>query len=172
MKKLLIAILGIAAVLGLTLFGGCGQGTGEPFGSEATVTVVLDNKEDAPSVFLVPVGKAGLTSAAAGIDVLDVLAEGGTFYYQARQGAYGAYLLEMGTVRTDESGEYPVTVYDPVLQEGNGNYIYVYTSVEKDQDTGNYASEVEYLGQTLVNSAVGVSYMSVEAGAVLYYTYY
>lgn len=50
----------------------------------------------------------------------------------------------------------------------NGEYIYIYTSVENDFDTSANAEEIEYDGVTLVSSGVGAADMTVEAGAVIY----
>ena len=54
------------------------------------------------------------------------------------------------------------------FKEGNGEYVYFFTSVEKDYDVSEYAQAVNYKGQTLTSSGVGVSQMSVEEDAVIY----
>ena len=47
-------------------------------------------------------------------------------------------------------------------------YIYLYTSVAQDVDVSEYATTVEYKGQTLTSSGVGASDMHLEDGAIIY----
>jgi hypothetical protein len=64
-----------------------------------------------------------------------------------------AYLEQVGDLKNDSSA---------------GVYIYVYTSVDKDFDVSEYATTIEYKGQTLHSSGVGAYSMTLEDGAVIY----
>ena len=79
------------------------------------------------------------------------------FEYEADETAYGAYLTKVGSIANDSS---------------KGKYVYVWTSVEEDFDTSAYALTVEYKGQTLTSSGLGISGMSVHDGAIIYVSYY
>ena len=52
----------------------------------------------------------------------------------------------------------------------SNEYVFIYTSVEKDFDVTEWASEVEYKGTKLVSSGLGASSMTVEDGAIYYFT--
>lgn len=51
----------------------------------------------------------------------------------------------------------------------SGEWIYIYTSVATDADVSQYATTVEYKGQTLTSSGVGVTDLHIEDGAVIYF---
>ena len=63
------------------------------------------------------------------------------------------FLTEVGNVKQDTS---------------TGTYIYIYTSVEADQDVSQYATTMTYNGLTLISSGVGAKDMTVSDGAVIY----
>ena len=90
------------------------------------------------------------------ISVLDYLKENEGLSYSSNDAGYGAYLTEVGEVKQDPSA---------------GKYVYIYTNVEADFDVSQYASTVEYKGETLTSAGVGASSMRIEDGAVIYITY-
>lgn len=49
-----------------------------------------------------------------------------------------------------------------------GEYVYLYTSVEKDKDVTEWATTIDYKGTTLTSSGVGATDMSLEDGAIIY----
>lgn len=66
----------------------------------------------------------------------------------------GTMLTKVGSVQNDAAA---------------GKWIYVYTSVAEDADVSQYATTVEYKGQTLTSSGVGVTDMHIKDGAVIYF---
>lgn len=166
MKQLAALLLSLVCALGAFALVGCQPESGEAL--SGTLTVVIDDKAETKLVYAVNLAEAELTTASKGDDVLEYLAATTSFYYEGKNSAYGLYLTAMGTYDAE------TYTYQPVLQEDMlaGKYCYVYTSVTKDQDTSEYKSEVTYEGMTLVNSALGISSMTVEPDAVLYFTYY
>ena len=71
------------------------------------------------------------------------------------------------TYSCDPSG-FLTVVADVKQDTDTGVYIYIYTSVEKDQDVSQYATTMTYNGLTLVNAGVGAKDMTIEDGAVIY----
>ena len=71
------------------------------------------------------------------------------------------------TYECDASG-FLTRVGDVAQDTAAGKYIYIYTSVEKDQDVSQYATTMTYNGLTLVSAGVGAKDMTVEDGAVIY----
>ena len=49
-----------------------------------------------------------------------------------------------------------------------GEYVYLYTSVQKDKDVTEWATTIDYKGTTLTSSGVGATDMSLEDGAIIY----
>lgn len=49
-----------------------------------------------------------------------------------------------------------------------GVYLYLYTSVEKDKDVTQYMTTIDYKGETLTSSGVGILDMTVEDGCTVY----
>ena len=49
-----------------------------------------------------------------------------------------------------------------------GEYVYVYTSLERDKDVSQYATSVEYNGTTLTSAGVGALEMSIDDGTIIY----
>ncbi len=68
------------------------------------------------------------------------------------------------TYTTDASGF--LTQVNEIKQEGN-KYIYLYTSVAKDEDLTQYASSIEYNGKKYPNSGVGAKEMTIEKDCVI-----
>ena len=51
---------------------------------------------------------------------------------------------------------------------GENEYIYLYTSVEKDFDVSQYALTLDWCGVTLTSSGLGASDMTLESGCIIY----
>lgn len=146
MEKKRIAVIAIAliaitvcAIFGLTA---CGDGKGK---GDVTVVIACDGSDKEYYVDADEVDGEGVMA------ILVYLKENKGLHLIYSESAYGAYITEIGN-----------------FKEGNGEYVYFFTSVEKDYDVSEYAQAVNYKGQTLTSSGVGVSQMSVEEDAVIY----
>ncbi len=73
-----------------------------------------------------------------------------------------------GVLDYSMSGTMLESVGDVANDAAANKWIYVYTSVAADADVSQYATTVEYNGQTLTSSGVGASDMHIEDGAVIY----
>ena len=82
--------------------------------------------------------------------VLDYLKENENLTYACD---VSGFLTEVGDIKQDTSA---------------GVYIYLYTSVVKDQDVSEYKTEQAYGDMTLVSAGVGAKDMTIENGAVIY----
>ena len=158
------AVLLTAALAALALAGCAKEGKtiagGVPASFDGLVTLVLDDPatEDADVYFQLPYENFGADSSA--LDVLQALADEGKIFFEGEESAYGFFLDAVGYI----DGEERITLvhngenYDP--------FISVYTSVEKDFG----GMPMLYGGVTLETSAVGISSMSLEDGAVIFLT--
>ena len=112
-----------------------------------------------------------------------------TFVIENRDGSYDVYKMYLEDVENRDKGALGVIESLnsrennplPVKMSGtmiksigsliedalNGEYIMVYTSLERDFGVGDFASTIEYEGQTLTMAGVGIESMSVEAGTVI-----
>lgn len=77
--------------------------------------------------------------------------------------------LEYAATESIATGAYLTDVEGLLL--GNGRYPYVWTSVERDFDESGFFADVEFDGVVLKPSAVGISQMSLEDGAIIYIGY-
>lgn len=182
MKKLVTILLSLTFVLGAFALVGCEQKNPvDPVGPvdpvdpvdsvellTGTLTVVVNDKAEQELVYTVDLAAGEFTAESRGADVLAYLAATTDFYYEGKNSKYGLYLTAMGTY--DEE----TYTYSAVLQEDlfTWQYLYIYTTVAADQDTSDWKSSVDYNGTTLIDSAVGISSMTIEDGAILYFTYY
>ena len=78
------------------------------------------------------------------------------------------YLKTQGKLDYKITGGYLDKVGELENNAQTGEYIYIYTSVAEDADVSQYATTVEYEGQTLTSSGVGAADMHIEADAVIY----
>lgn len=146
MKKTRILALIIAVIMlmlsSCSLFGSVAD--------EGGVTVVVENGESY-EVYTISLETVENKSEGAW-GVLEALAdrEENPLHLVSESGAYGAYITEIGGIKQDASA---------------GAYVMVYTSVSTDSYEG--APTVEYNGQTLYQSGVGVSDMTVNADTVI-----
>ena len=84
------------------------------------------------------------------LSLLDHLKEAESLTYECDP---SGFLTEVGDVKQDAS---------------TGTYIYIYTSVEADQDVSEYKTTLTYEDMTLVSTGVGAKDMTLEDGAVIY----
>lgn len=110
-----------------------------------TATLVLET--DPKTEFEIDLNKVEITNGL--FSVLDYLKAEGKLDYKATAG----YLDKVGSLENNAT---------------TGQYIYIYTSVAADADVSQYATTVEYNGQTLTSSGVGASDMHIEDGTVIY----
>ena len=98
------------------------------------------------------------------VDIADVEGENGLF-------SVLEYLRENKKITFKYSGTgssaYLTEINDFVSGTDN-KWIYIYTNVKKDFDVSEYKTEIEYKGQKLTSSGVGVSQMTIEEGALIY----
>ena len=170
-KRILTLLLALSLIFSAALLTSCGENlpqdeptTDEPTVDEPTVDEpttdepTVDEPTAEPSVTLVVEGKTksvftvslkGLTIERGLVSILDALKAENKLDY----GITDTFLDYVGEVKND---------YD------KGEYVYIYTSVTKDQDVSQYADTVSYDGMTLISSGVGAIEMTVEDGAVFY----
>lgn len=151
MKKRILALLLVIIVVSITscvdIFGDVAD-TGN-------VTVVIENQDKSYDVYevnLKDVDSENKKEGAKGI--IDHLSEKdeNALYAVMADGAYGAYVNEIGSLKNNEP---------------TGYYIIVYTSVESDAYLGENVPTVNYEGITLYQSNSGISGMKIEPGTVI-----
>lgn len=155
MKKLLTVILTLALLctLSLALFA-CtdpatpGDTSGDVEPVEKTMTLVL-LEGDYVEEFTVDLDKlASSEQKSKGLlAVLDYLKQ-----------------TENLTYSTDSTGL--LTQVNEIKQEDN-KYVFLYTSVAKDEDLTQYASSIEYKGKKYSSSGVGAKDMTIEKDCVI-----
>lgn len=143
-KRITVIAIALIAITVCAIFGltACGDGKGK---GDVTVVIACDGSDKEYCVDADEVDGEGVMA------ILVYLKENKGLHLIYSESAYGAYITEIGN-----------------FKEGNGEYVYFFTSVEKDYDVSEYAQAVNYKGQTLTSSGVGVSQMSVEEDAVIY----
>lgn len=140
-KKILFAGITLALTLILVCFTACSSPENDAGGTDGSkMYLVIANDAKAHNYSVYPVGLDGIDSV---FDALDAAEVGYT-----------------------QSGGFIYTVDGITL--GENEYIYLYTSVEKDFDVSQYALTVDWCGVTLTSSGVGASDMSIEAGCIIY----
>lgn len=116
-------------------------------------TVVVATEPE--TVYTVDLDKLGTVDEGL-MSVLDYLKENeGLTYEKTVSETMGAYLTKVLSLD-------PATV-----TEGYG-YIQLFTSVEKDFDVSEYATEMTYKDTKLVSSGFGASSMTIQADAIYY----
>ena len=146
MRKTRILALIIALTLlmlsSCSLFGGVAD--------EGGVTVAVENGESY-EVYTISLENVENKSEGAW-GVLEAMAakEENPLHLVKESGMYGAFITEIGGIKQDASA---------------GAYVMVYTSVATDSYEG--APTLEYNGQTLYQSGVGVSDMTVNADTII-----
>lgn len=145
-KKILLTIL-LALSLIFSAFTLTACNETEPEDTAGCVTLVIAGKEE--SVYTVSLD--GLTIDKGLVSVLDALKAEGKLDY----GITDTFLDYVGDVKNDYA---------------KGEYVYIYTSVTKDQDVSEYKQTKSYNGKELVSSGVGATEMTIEDGALIYVT--
>ena len=172
-KRILTLLLALSLIFSAALLTSCGENlpqdepttdeptTDEPTTDEPTTDEpTVDEPTAEPSVTLVVEGKTksvftvslkGLTIERGFVSILDALKAENKLDYSITD----TFLDYVGEVKND---------YD------KGEYVYIYTSVTKDQDVSEYKQTKSYNGKELVSSGVGATEMTIEDGALIYVT--
>ena len=140
MKKIRVILALFVAAAMLLCAVGCAESN-----NSGTITVVV--AEETPLEYTVSLDK--IEGSKGVVSVLEYLnTEKGLAFEMS-----GTMINKVGSLENnDETWE----------------YIYLYTSVAQDVDVSEYATTVEYKGQTLTSSGVGASDMHLEDGAIIY----
>lgn len=144
MNKKIVALLLLLTTLFSSLFM---QSCNENDPALGSATVVVAGKE----IKEFEVSLDGLDTRRGLVALLDKLKENGEIDY----GITDTYLDFVGEVKND---------YE------KSEFIFIYTSVEKDFDVSEMKSTIEYEGKELTSSGVGALDMTIEDGAVYYIT--
>ena len=117
------------------------------------MAVIIKNGENDYTSYVVTLGKGGADAKTAE-DVVTYLQDKSGLKVDWEDSEYGKYITGIGSISQDTA---------------NSAYVIVFTSVVKDQ--GTYAGVPTRLAGdvALVESGVGISSMTVEAGAVIYF---
>lgn len=169
MKRLKFLLTGLCAVilaLGCFAFAACGDG--EPEYLSGSMEVVLSDPDDAAKEKVYEVDLSLFTAEDSAEAVLNYLTKEKDFYYEGYRGGYGLFLTAAGYRYTPENSTYEQTAYVVKQDASAGKYLYIYTNVDVDKDTSEWAYTVEYGGLTLTSANVGISLMHIQDGAVVY----
>lgn len=148
-KKILAVVLTIVLALSLAFaFAAC---TDDNASKEGAFKVVLMPKDGEAQVYTVDLADLdGDYTVDAALD--NIAADKGVELKYTESAATGRYYTQIGSVVENGSA---------------GEYVYFYTSVEKDISVDQYATEIEYDGNKYVSSGVSASLMSVEKDCVI-----
>lgn len=159
-KRIVCATVAVVLVVAAVAFAAC---VDKPSVQEVTelvlptlaenqMAVIVKNGDKDYTNVVVTLGVGGV-DAKNMEDVLNYLNEQGTLSIVWQESSYGKYVVGIGNATASASGE----------------FVSILTSVERDK--GNWAGVATYsVGNlTLVSSQYGVSEMTVEAGAVVYF---
>lgn len=159
-KKLFVCVLAVVLALSAVVFVGC---VDKPQVQEVT-ELTLPTMADDQMAVIVKNGKGDYTNVVVTLgekgvnaknveEVLDYLNKEGILSVTWQDSSYGKFLNGIGNAKPQAENE----------------FVSVLTSVEKDK--GNFADVTRYSvgGIELVSSQFGVSQMTVEAGAVIYF---
>lgn len=116
-----------------------------PDKQDSTGTMLLVIGEDTPVEYTVDLEKIEITNGL--LSVLEYLKTTQKLEYSHQDG----FLTSVGN-----------------LSQGEGHFIYVYTTIEKDFDVTQYAETIEYKGAYLTNAGVGAKDLTVEDGCTVY----
>ena len=78
------------------------------------------------------------------------------------------YLEGIDAIEYEMDGTMLAKVGELENDAAKNEWIYVYTTVEKDIDVSQYATSVVYEGKTIISSGVGANAMTLEDGAIIY----
>ena len=142
MKKILSLILAVVMVFGLA---SCGATVGE----EGDVTFVIENRDGSYEVYKIYLEDVENKDKGA-LGVLESLKE-----------------RDNNPLPVDMSGTWMNSIGSLIPDSESREYIAIYTSLEKDFGTGDFAATLEYDGVTLTMAGVGIELMSAEQGTVI-----
>jgi len=149
-KKVAIVLMVLVLATALVLSAvACAKTVGD----KGTVSVVLAPATEGGEATEYVVDLSKLKGNDGLMAVLAYLKDKEGLTYTETASEYGAFLTQVGDLKQDTA---------------KGEYIYLYTSVAKDADTGAYATTVTYKEHTLTSSGVGSSSMTIEDGAIIY----
>lgn len=169
MKKIVSAACTACFAAALCLFAGCApaegravyEGVPETFTDK--VTVAIDDPATEACDYYVQADAAAFGDGATALEIIDYFAEEGSLVYEGSVGEFGMYMTAIAGM---EEGEEKTVLREDAAA---GRYLSFYTNVEADmQGSGG----IDYGGAVVEPSMAGVGSMRVEAGAVIYITYY
>ena len=142
-KLIFTALLTLSLIFSAFTLTACNENATESVSGSITV-VVAGTKTESFTVSL-----DGLDTSRGFVAALDALKAEGKLDY----GITDTFLDYVGEVKNN---------YE------KGEYIYVYTSVEADQDVSVMRHSITYEGRELVSAGVGAAEMTLQDGAVIY----
>lgn len=145
MKKFLAILVMLITLL---TFGACE--ISRTVDTEGDFTVVVDGETDL--VYSIKLEDLDLSKGALSILLYLQETEGLNLVYE--NSTYGAYITEVGGLKTDSNG-----------------YVSLFTSYQPEWDVTEWCVKAEYNGVEVATAAVGVSSMSVIKGEILYIKY-
>ena len=146
MKRILSLILVAVMLLSLVACGGT-------LGEEGDVSVVIENRDGTYTVYkayLEDVENKG--EGVYGVIQYLMERENNPLNADVVDSTYGAYVNAIGSLTPDAA---------------TGEYVSIYTSLEKDFGTWDGVGTVEYDGKTLTAAGVGLTSMSAEKDTVV-----
>lgn len=167
LKRFLVFAIATVMLVATIAFVGCSKPDGSALSGSMKI-VIAPEDNSTPTVFEVDL--SNFTNKDNVDDVILYLAGEGKLCYKGGYAAYGLFLEALGVpVPAASENDYPSVNYIIEQDASAGKYIYTYTSVEKDQNDGEYKTEKEYDGVTVIDSLNGVSAMTIEDGAIIYF---
>ena len=165
LKRFLVFAIATVMLVATIAFVGCRKPDGSALSGSMKI-VIAPEDNSTPTVFEVDL--SNFTNKDNVDDVIVYLASEGKLCYKGGYAAYGLFLEALGVPVDDGSGNF---IDNYIIEQDStaGKYIYTYTSVEKDQNDGEYKTEKEYDGVTVIDSLNGVSAMTIEDGAIIYF---
>lgn len=120
------------------------------------------------SCFLNEIGEGKATVVVAGEETVEYTVNLGKI--EGKKGLVSVldYLKEKEGLDYSISGTMLDYVGDVKNDYDKGEYVYIYTTVEKDKDVSQWAQTIDYRGTTLTSAGVGATEMTIEDGAIIY----
>lgn len=146
MKRILSLILAIIMIVGLASCGGT-------LAEEGDVSIVIENRDGSYTVYKTYLEDVtNKEEGAFGVIQHLMARKDNPLAADVEDSEYGAYFNSIGLLTPDTAA---------------GEYVSIYTSLEKDFGTWDGVGTVEYDGMTLTASGVGITSMSAESGTVI-----
>ena len=136
----------VVTVLSLLCFTACGDKKGK-----GDVTVVIAYADGAQEYY---VSEKDVDGEGVMPIMLYLKEKKGLNFVTTESPTYGTFVNEVGGLKPDATKH---------------EFISIHTSVAKDKDVSKNATTVEYKGTTLTSTGVGISTMSVEPDAIIYF---